>query len=328
MYLQHTHSLEEYLCGKHTQYYCSLRAQPKNSLFPESNTVSKDSAHLWAFDWNQLLPPFPYEKPTVRREQTQNTYWKNLNPLTTPPLLENNNLRSSSVTEGLKQKIFPVKKMLIDQDNLKKLILIRHFSKFPTSSLLAWQDNWNRELGELSWQQHGAALTPRLQTLQYTAKQELSLRILTEYWTDEEWQKGERCFGNFWSLVSWNDVEEKCHSPWSGRGPPGSHGAAALSGAWTAWYGSASRGASAHSSGSWLQGEDTPDCRVLQFCPDMNSRPEFHCPRRHQTLQGPSASLHSLLTSLSHPRATPAPELSHSHTPQGMDTFGSSVGTE
>lgn len=76
------------------------------------------------------------------------------------------------------------------------------------------------------------------------------------------------------------------------------------------------------------KGEDTPDCRVLQFCSDTNPRPEFLCPRRHHTLQGPSASLCSLPTSLSHPQATPAPELPHSHTPRGMDTFESSVGRE
>lgn len=29
------------------------------------------------------------------------THWKNLNPLTTPPLLEKRTLRSSSVMEGL-----------------------------------------------------------------------------------------------------------------------------------------------------------------------------------------------------------------------------------
>lgn len=76
------------------------------------------------------------------------------------------------------------------------------------------------------------------------------------------------------------------------------------------------------------KGEDTPDCRVLQFCSDTNPRPEFLCPHRHHTLQGPFCLTvffaYFPLTPTSHPcpRAAPQQHL------RGTDTFGSSVGRE
>lgn len=59
------------------------------------------------FDVRQFYPFQPNLRTGFKKEKKKQptTYWKNLKPLTIPPLLENNILRSSSAIEGLKSII-------------------------------------------------------------------------------------------------------------------------------------------------------------------------------------------------------------------------------
>lgn len=170
------------------------------------------------------------------------------------------------------------------QSNTRQTTALEQFPLRPSTEFFYQQHSSLEWKGYEEWQEDKQAsllsavkvtfysLPPpplNLWTFPHWAPQEVPTLILTECWTDEEWQKEERCSGSFWSPVSWNGVKESFHSPWSDLGPPVPHEGAVLSDVWTMLYGLASHGASGHSNGSWLQWCNTALTTVaFQFCSD------------------------------------------------------------